>query len=389
MTTVDWLGKLIAFDTTSRNSNLALIDYLANALNDLNIEPILIHDSKEPKANLLATLPGHQGKTQGGIILSGHTDVVPVDGQSWDSDPFQATLKNNRIHGRGACDMKGFIAVVMALAPKIKAMNLAFPVHFAFSYDEEIGCLGAPFMIDKMVAMDYRPDACIVGEPTSMRPVIGHKGKQSYRCQIHGVAAHSSLTDQGCNAIEHAAEMISHLRGMANQFKHKGQQDAAYDVPYTTLTTNLIKGGNAYNTIPSLCEFIFEFRNLASDNPERLHQDIVSFVEEQMIPNMREEQAEANITLETIAKAPGLDTPPTEQLVQAAQALCQNDEIIKVAYATEAGLFQQAQIATIVCGPGSIEQAHRANEYVDLEQLHRCEEFIIAMLQSSFLNKKS
>lgn len=367
MTTLDWLKQLISFDTTSRNSNLSLIEYLANGLNDFKVNPILIHDSKEQKANLLATLPGKQGRLEGGIILSGHTDVVPVDGQIWDSDPFQATLKNNKVYGRGACDMKGFIAVVMALVPQLKEMNLDFPVHFAFSYDEEIGCLGVPSLIDKIVELNYQPRACIVGEPTLMKPVVGHKGKYSYRCQIHGVAAHSSLTNQGCNAIEHAASFISYLRGMANEFKKYGNRDFSYDVPYTTLTTNLIKGGNAYNTIPNLCEFVFEFRNLSTDSSEDLNQKIMSYVKDQLVPNLHHDHPDSNVNLDTIAKAPGLDMPITDPFVRAAQTVCQSDKLMKVAYATEAGLFQQAEIPTIVCGPGSIEQAHRANEYVEVE----------------------
>lgn len=385
MTSLDWLDKLIAFDTTSRYSNLSLIEYLANAFNDFKINPILIYDSKEPKANLLATLPGRDGRVTGGIVLSGHTDVVPVDGQEWDSNPFQATIKNNRVYGRGACDMKGYIAVVMALIPQFRTMSLDFPVHFAFSYDEEIGCLGAPHLIDKILEFDYQPAACIVGEPTSMLPVIGHKGKQSYKCQIHGVAAHSSLTEQGSNAIEHAASLISYIRGLSLDFKNKGYHDHSYDVPYTTLTTNLIKGGNSYNTIPNLCEFIFEFRNLAVDNPDELHQKIVGFVEDELKPMMKSEQTAADVTLDTIAKAPGLDTNPSEALVRAAQLVCRNNKLLKVAYATEAGLFQQARIPTIVCGPGSIEQAHRANEYVDIKQLDQCEQFLLAMLQAPFL----
>ncbi len=252
MNTLDWLKKLISFDTTSRYSNLSLIEYLANSFNNHQINPILIHDNKEPKANLLATIPGHNGRLDGGIILSGHTDVVPVDGQTWEQDPFQATVKDERVYGRGSCDMKGFIAVVMSLIPRLKDMNLTFPVHFAFSYDEEIGCLGAPNLIDKISTLNYNPRACLVGEPTSMRPVIGHKGIQVYRCKIHGVAAHSSLTHQGCNAIEHAASFISYLRTIAAQFKTQGYKDGAYDVPYTTLSTNFIQGGNAYNTIPTL-----------------------------------------------------------------------------------------------------------------------------------------
>ncbi|CAM4435124.1 MAG: Acetylornithine deacetylase [Legionella sp.] len=385
MTTLEWLTKLIAFDTTSRNSNMPLIDYVANAFNELNLEPILIHDAIEPKANLLATLPAKNGCREGGLVLSGHTDVVPVDGQDWATDPFKATVIGDKVYGRGACDMKGFIAVVMALIPKLKAQNFAFPIHFAFSYDEEIGCLGAPHLIDKMEALNYQPKACIVGEPTLMLPVIGHKGKRSYRCQVHGVAAHSSLTDQGCNAIEHAASFISYLRSIAQYFKNEGTQDQAYDVPYTTLTTNLVHGGNAYNTIPGLCEFIFEFRNLAQDNPDVLHKTILTYVAEQLEPAMHEEQSVAKVVLDTIANAPGLNTPPTEALVRAAQAVSNSSELLKVAYATEAGLFQQAHIPTIVCGPGSIEQAHRADEFVALAQLEQCERFIEDMLHSPFL----
>ncbi|CAM3046443.1 acetylornithine deacetylase [Legionella steigerwaltii] len=386
MNTLDWLKKLIEFDTTSRNSNLSLIDTLANALNDYQIKPILVHDDKALKANLLASLPDRHGRFGGGLILSGHTDVVPVDGQTWDSDPFRATVKDEKVYGRGACDMKGFIAVVMNLIPQFKALKLEFPIHFAFSYDEEIGCLGAPGLIEKMTQLNYKPKACIVGEPTSMQPVIGHKGIQCYRCQIHGVAAHSSLTPQGCNAIEHAASLITYLRNIAHQFKSQGHHDGAYDVPYTTISTNLIQGGNAYNTIPSLCEFVFEIRNLVADNPDELHQQIVDYIETQLLPTLQKEQLNTNIILETLAKAPGLDTPPSEPIVRAAQSICQNEKQLKVAYATEAGLFQHANIPTIVCGPGSIEHAHRANEFVSLEQLHRCEQFIIEILQSPFLS---
>ncbi|KTD60592.1 acetylornithine deacetylase [Legionella sainthelensi] len=385
MNIIDWLTKLIAFDTTSRNSNLSLIEFLANALNDYQIKPIIIHDSKELKANLLATIPAHNNRFDGGIILSGHTDVVPVDGQIWDSNPFQATIKNERIYGRGACDMKGFIAVVMSLIPQLKALKLEFPIHLAFSYDEEIGCRGAPHLIDKIKVLNYQPKACIVGEPTSMQPVIGHKGIHSYRCKIHGVAAHSSLTSQGCNAIEHAASLIGFLRNLANQFKSEGHKDEAYDVPYTTVSTNLIQGGNAYNTIPGLCEFIFEIRNLAIDDSDKIHRKIMDYIENELLPSMHQEQPSAQIILENIANAPGLETLPSEAIVQGAQAICQNQKQSKVAYATEAGLFQNAQIPTIVCGPGSIEQAHRANEFVDLEQLYRCERFVIEMLKLPFL----
>ena len=386
MTTLDWITKLIAFDTTSRLSNLSMIEYLANALNDHHITPILIHDPKAPKANLLATLPGRNACMKGGIILSGHTDTVPVDGQLWDSNPFQALIKNDNVYGRGACDMKGFIAVIMSLIPKFKALKLDFPIHFAFSYDEELGCLGAGHLIDKIKSLNYQPQACIVGEPTSMLPVIAHKGIRAYRCQIHGVSAHSSLTDQGCNAIEHAAVLINFLREAANQFKTHGVQDSSYDVPYTTLSTNLISGGNAQNTIPNLCEFFFEFRHLATDNADTLHQKIVSFIDDHLLPSMHKEQKNSQVVLEILSKVPDLDMALSEKIVQAALALCKSNKPSKVAYATEAGLFQQADIPTIVCGPGSIEQAHRANEYVALEQLHDCEQFIMNLMLDSCLS---
>lgn len=382
----DWLAKLISFDTTSRNSNLSLIEFLANALNDHQIESIIIHDSKERKANLLATIPSYNKGFDGGIILSGHTDVVPVDGQNWDSDPFQATLKDERIYGRGACDMKGFIAVVMSRLPQFKALKLEFPIHLAFSYDEEIGCLGAPHLIDKIKTLNYKPKACIVGEPTSMQPVIGHKGIRSYRCKIHGVAAHSSLTPQGCNAIEHAASLIHFLRGLADHFKTQGQKDESYDVPYTTVSSNLIQGGNAHNTIPNLCEFIFEIRNLALDNSDEIHKKIMNYIEKELLPVMHQEQPNAQVVLESFANVPCFETLPSEAIVYAAQSICHNKKQSKVAYATEAGLFQKAQISSIVCGPGSIEQAHRANEFVTLQQLQLCEQFILEILQSPFLS---
>lgn len=385
MNALDWLTTLISFDTTSRNSNLSLIEKFANTLNDYKINPILIHNRNGDKANLLASIPSIRGKVEGGLILSGHTDVVPVDGQIWESDPFKALIKDEKIYGRGACDMKGFIAVVMHLLPKFLELKLEFPIHLAFSYDEEIGCLGAPDLIEKIAELNYRPIACIVGEPTSMQPVIGHKGIQCFRCQIHGIAAHSSLTPQGCNAIEHAAPFITYLRKLALRYQSQGHRDNAYDVPYTTVSTNLVQGGNAYNTIPSLCELVFEIRNLPVDNSEEIYQGIAHYLDNEILPALKQEQANTKITLETLAKAPGLDTPSSEPLVRAAQLICNNENMMKVAYATEAGLFQKAEIPTIVCGPGSIEQAHRANEYVAIDQLKRCEEFILKLLQCSFL----
>ncbi|RAP36259.1 acetylornithine deacetylase [Legionella quinlivanii] len=384
MNVFEWLDRLIAFDTTSRNSNLELIHDVQTFLESQGVHSSLIHDSKQPKANLFASLPAFDGSVEGGIVLSGHTDVVPVDGQQWETDPFKATEIAGKIYGRGACDMKGFIAVVMAMIPQFKEMRLAHPVHFAFSYDEEVGCLGAPFMIEHIKKQGINPVACIVGEPTSMRPVIAHKGKESFRCSVHGVAAHSSLTHQGCNAIEYAADLICYIRGMADRFRQSGVQDKHYDMPCTTLTTNLINGGNSYNTIPALCEFIFEFRNLPEDSANEIRGEIKDYINTRLLPKMKLEHSAANIILDNIAATAGLNTPVDAEINQWARMVTGEQEKLKVAYATEAGLFQKASIPTIVCGPGSIEQAHRANEYVDITQLQECSKFVSQMVKMKF-----
>lgn len=376
MNKFDWLSQLISFDTTSRNSNLELIQCVQDWLSRYKLKSKLIQDKQQPKANLFATLPAHDGTVTGGLILSGHTDVVPVDGQAWETNPFQAQEINGKIYGRGACDMKGFIAVVLGLIPEFQQMQLAYPIHIALSYDEEIGCLGAPLMIDDIVRAGLKPAACIVGEPTNMMPVVAHKGKQSFRCRVHGVAAHSSLTTQGCNAIEYAARLICFIRDMADHYRLQGVRDDHYDVPFTTLTTNLINGGNAYNTIPAICEFIFEFRNLPQDRPNVLRDQISHYIEHELVPMMKQDHPDAGIELDTIAAAPGLDISENEVITRLVRSVTQVRDIYKVAYATEAGMFQEAAIPTIICGPGSIEQAHRANEYVEIEQIERCESFL-------------
>lgn len=381
MNKLEWLSKLIAFDTTSRNSNLDLIHYVQNWLSEQGIRSHLIHDPEEPKANLFASLPAKDGSINGGLILSGHTDVVPVDGQQWNSNPFEMNILEDKIYGRGACDMKGFIAVALALVPEFLQLKLPYPIHLAFSYDEEIGCRGAPFMINDLKNLGIQPKACIVGEPTDMRPVIAHKGKQSFRCSVHGAAAHSSLTTKGCNAIEYAARLICHVREMADQFKKSGPFDSHYDVPYTTLTTNLIQGGNAQNTIPAFCEFIFEFRNLPENEPEAIRSKIDSYIQNELLPDMRREYPDADLILDPIAGGPGLKAVEDADILKFAREVSGEKDSIKVSYATEAGLFQRADIPTILCGPGSIEQAHRPNEYVTKDQLLKCESFLRGMIK--------
>lgn len=368
-----WLARLVAFDTSSCNSNLPLMECVGNWFDHLQIPFTLTYDPTKTKANLFASIPASDGSLTGGLILSGHTDVVPVSGQVWDSNPFCAIKRDNRIYGRGTCDMKGFLAVVLALIPELQTFPRKHPVHFAFSYDEEVGCLGAPLLIADFQQKGIQPTACIVGEPTEMVPVVAHKGINSFRCRIHGHAVHSSLTSKGCNAIEYGAKLICWLRGFAEQLKEKGSKDDLYDVPYTTLSSTMISGGIAMNTIPSSLEFLFEFRNLPQDNPDQISQAIKDYVSRYLIPEMQKESEDASVEIESMNCIPAFQTSEDIELTEIAG---ERDRIKKVSYATEAGLFQKAGIPTIVCGPGSIMEAHKANEFVSLEQLDECEKFL-------------
>lgn len=382
MNTMEWLTRLVAFDTTSRNSNLDLIDAVQDWFARHKIAVRITRDAKEQKANLFATLPAHDGRSDGGIILSGHTDVVPVDGQQWDTDPFSATLRGDRIFGRGTCDMKGFLAVALALVPELLGMKLPRPVHMAFSYDEEIGCRGAPLIIADLQQAGIHADACIVGEPTKMQPIVAHKGVQGFRCMVSGHAAHSSLTPQGCNAIEYAARLICFLRGMADEFRRQGPFDEHFDVPFTSVSTNMVKGGNAGNTIPAQCEFFFEFRNLPDVKPREVIARIHAYANE-LQHEMQREKSGTAIVIDQVAAVPAFESSEEAEMTRLARRVSGEKEIRKVAYGTEAGLFQQAHIPTIVCGPGNIEQAHRANEYVLVEQLRMCEEFLRAVVSEN------
>jgi acetylornithine deacetylase len=272
--------------------------------------------------------------------------------------------------------MKGFIGTALALLPQIRAARLAQPVHFALSYDEELGCVGAPHMIAELARRGLRPAGCIVGEPTGMRPVIAHKGIHTYQCCVRGHAAHSSLTPHGLNAIEYAARLICHIRDIADQFRAQGPFDDLFDVPYTTAQTSLIEGGNAINTVPAECRFSFEFRNLPSVAPEAVFERIESWARDNLLPKMRAEHPDAAIDFRRLSSSPGLDAAEEAAITQLVRALTGDPQRRKVAYGTEAGLFAQAGIPTVVCGPGHIEQAHRANEYVSLEQLASGERFL-------------
>ena len=376
-----WTKRLVEIDTTSHRPNLGLIEILRDEFARHRVGAVLTHDRREGWANLFATVPARDGSTTGGIVLSGHTDVVPVIGQDWHSDPFRPEVRDGRLYGRGTCDMKGFIGSAIALLPEIVAQELSQPIHFAFSYDEEIGCAGAPSLIAELRERGLRPAGCIVGEPTSMRTIIAHKGINAYECHVHGHAAHSSLTPRGLNAIEYAARLICHIRDIADQFRVAGPFDELFDVPFTTAQTSQIEGGIAINTVPASCRFSFEFRNLPGTDPTSIIRRIQEHARDVLLPRMRAEHPAAAISFTQLASAPGLDTAEEAAITQLVRALTADTEKRKVAYATEAGLFARAGIPTIVCGPGSIDDAHRANEYVPLEQLADCERFLQRLVQ--------
>ena len=381
-TTREWLNTLVSFDTTSRNSNLELIESVRDGLAAQGVKAELFRSPEGNKANLFATLPAQNGSTEGGIIFSGHTDVVPVDGQQWDTNPFALTEQDGRLYARGTCDMKGFIAASLALVPEFLAMPRNKPIHFALSYDEEVGCAGAPYMINELKLRGAKFDGCIVGEPTSMQVVVAHKGINLYRCRVHGKAAHSSLTPNGSNAIEYAARLICRIRDLADQFKAQGPYEEFFDVPYTTMTTNRITGGIAVNTIPELCEFDYEFRNLPGMRVDDIQALVEKYVREELEPRMQREFSQARIEIEAGASAPSMSASEEAAITQLVRALTADQNKRKVAYGTEAGLFQNAGVPTVVCGPGSIEQAHKPNEFVELTQLNACEKFLRKVGQS-------
>ena len=361
------IEKLISYDTTSRNSNLDIIKFIEDYLAGHGVKSKLVYNEGEGKANLYATL-GDQ--TKSGIMLSGHTDVVPVDGQDWDTDPFKVIQKDGKLFGRGTSDMKSFIALVLAYVPKFLERGLDTPIHLAFSYDEEIGCIGVRRMIDMINTLPVKPRMAIVGEPTSMGVIVGHKGKRSYKAHIRGLETHSSLAPQGVNAIEYAAEMIAHLKSMARRITEYGPHDELYDVSHTTVHTGVINGGTALNIVPKDCHFEFEFRYVGDDDPDAIEAEIREFAAQSLEPHMRKISRDTGIDITCSNDMPGLDLNADEEVVTFVKALAGKNDHSKVAFGTEAGLFHtRAGVPTVVCGPGSIEQAHKPNEFIELSQL--------------------
>jgi len=370
---VEMIRKLVGFPTVSRDSNLELIHFVRDRLAALGAEARLTYNDERSKANLFATL-GPRGKP--GIVLSGHTDVVPVDGQAWDTDPFCVVEKDGKLYGRGTSDMKSFVAVVLALAPEFAQRGLKTPIHFAFSYDEEVGCIGVGRLIADLAQAGIKPQSCIVGEPTLMRPVIAHKGKKGFRCNVRGFACHSAYAPMGVNAVEAAAEAVAFLKSMARRHRDNGPYDRGFDVAHTTVHTGVMRGGTALNIVPHECTFDFEFRHLPGDDPDALFAEFRNYIDTSLVPEMRAVHADSGFEIVPLSVLPALDNGPEMEVVGLAQELSGNSDIGKVSYGTEGSQFQRAGIPTVVCGPGSIEQAHKPNEYVAIEQVEKCEQFI-------------
>jgi acetylornithine deacetylase len=378
------IERLIAFNTVSRDSNLGLIEWVRDYLQGFGAATRLTHDATGKKANLFATL-GDSKKP--GLILSGHTDVVPVDGQNWDTDPFLAVERDGKLFARGSADMKGFIGIILAQAPKfVAALNdsrLDAPLHYSLSYDEEIGCIGVRGLIRDLEENNIRPAGCVVGEPTSMQPIIAHKGTHRFRCSVHGREAHSSYVTHGVNAIEYAARMVVFIRQIADRLAQIETRDYGFTVPYSTLSTGLIHGGIAANVVPKDCVFQFDMRTLPHTSPDALHQEIRAYAQD-LAREMQKVDENSGIDLEWVSQTVGLAAAETDAIVQWAMHLSRNSQVGKVSYGTEAGLFQKMGVPTVICGPGDIAQAHRPNEFVTLEQLAQCEKFMDRILETGY-----
>jgi acetylornithine deacetylase len=373
---LDLIRTLVAFDTTSRESNLALIHWVRDYLAREGVRSQLTYDDDRRKANLFATLPAQDGnESSGGIVLSGHSDVVPVDGQPWDRPPFTATVVGDRLYGRGVTDMKSFSAIALAFVPELLRRGLSRPLHIALSYDEEVGCVGVRRLLADIAKRGVRPAGCIVGEPSGMQVVVAHKGKRGYRCRVRGHEAHSALTPLGVNAIQVASELVNFLAQMARRYRERGGFDAAYDVPYTTVHTGVIRGGTAINIVPRDCTFDFEFRHLPFDDPEQMLGEVKRFAAT-LLPEMHAVDPATSIDFDPLSTLPGFDSHGRSEIAELGKVCTDSPEVGKVSFGSEAALFHDAEIPTIICGPGRIAQAHQPNEWVALEQLARCESFM-------------
>jgi acetylornithine deacetylase len=374
------IRQLIAFNTTSRLSNLELIDFVREYLQCLGVACRLTHDDGGGKANLFATIGD---PTVPGVVLSGHTDVVPAEGQDWSVDPWAGVVQDSRLLGRGAADMKSFIGIVLSAVPAILAKPLAVPIHLALSYDEEVGCIGVGRMIRDMQAIGVAPGICIVGEPTAMKVVSGHKGKLSMRAHVCGRESHSAYAPYAVNALEYAAEMIVELRRMQREKAEHGPFNREYDPPFTTVHTGVLHAGTALNIVPHECEFDFEFRNIPEDDPKALIQRLERYCTSELLPQMQRIAPESSIAFETRSDNPSLHNDETAAIVGSIERLARAGRGGKVAFGSEAGQFQRAGFESVICGPGSITDAHKPDEFISLDQIRQGEAFIARVIDEA------
>jgi acetylornithine deacetylase len=377
-TAIEMLAKLVAFDTTTRETNFPLIEFVENYLDQHGVKHIRVDYEADRKTNLYATIGPD---VEGGIVLSGHTDVVPVDGQNWASDPFTLTERDGRLFGRGTCDMKGFIAVALALVPKFKAMKLKTPIHLALSCDEEVGCKGVRPLVQHMRDHLKRPRAVFVGEPTDMKVVNGHKSAVTFSTEVKGHEAHSSLTDQGVNAIMVAGDVISEINNLRREFIAIGDPTGRFDPPYSTIHVGVISGGTAKNIIPRRCDFQWETRLLPTADFDFVPKRMAALAAK-LEPAMKAVAPDVGITTTKTNEVPGLrpedDSIAEHMALHAAEA----NSTHAVSYCTEAGLFQSIGIPSVICGPGNIEQAHKPDEYVEIAQLEACEKYMMRLAKA-------
>lgn len=363
----DILAQLLAFDTTSRESNLALIGMIREFLAARGVSAQQFTNESGSKANLYARI-GPQGP--GGVMLSGHTDTVPVDGQNWSVPPFMLTEKNGRYYGRGSADMKGFLACMLASVDTFLSSPLRMPLHLAFSYDEEVGCLGVRSLVDWLRNAEDRPAMCIIGEPTEMQPVYGHKGKLAMRCQVHGHACHSAQAPEGVNAISYAAKVMTQLGELGEQLAL--HQDTRFSPAFSTVQVGTIQGGSALNIVPANCSFDFEVRYLPGVQVQTVAEKLQAWTERTLVPEMKQVAHESAITFHTLSHYPGLLAETQSEFARLLSGWCGSESFSTVAFGTEAGLFHEVGIATLICGPGSMAQGHKADEFIAIEQLDNC-----------------
>ena len=370
--TLKILSELIKFQTVSGTSNVKLIEYCEKELSKLGAKSFKTFDEAKQRVNLFSTISGKQKINGGGIVLSGHTDVVPASAKEWSSDPFVATEKDNKIYGRGSCDMKGFIACSLALAPYFASQNLKKPIHFSFTYDEETACQGAPIMIKELIKRNINCSICIVGEPTSMKAIQAHKGCYEYSTHFTGLAGHGSAPDKGVNAVEYATRFINKLMELREELKKREPKNSVFTPPYTTLGIGRIRGGIARNVIADQCVVDWELRPVVPEDGVYVNKIMDAYVKNVLLPEMKKVYPKSDIKKEIIGEIIGFNKEEDSQALNLICNLTGDNSREVVSFGTEAGLFQEIGISTVVCGPGSVEQAHTIDEFVTYEQLKKC-----------------